>query len=240
MLPQRIVRSLHSWRDSYVWGTFLAAEPPRKASGKATRENPACHISYEFWMLPAFVTLFGTIWLPNLEEWCHTKLTCKRARPSITIKPRTKQQLVESYSGSREDILQLLQTWETKSFIKWSFSRNKKLFASERSKNSIKCFRGQILSQTKSTGNQCWNAQETHWPHDLSMVKDNFCSVKTKNSPQHTAPVCLLSKVQVSMIKRSFDVELRVCTAWQRALLSDALLLYSQFPKEISFFLMKG
>ena len=48
--------------------------------------------------------------LPNHEELCNTKLTCKRGRPSVTIKSRTKQLFVESYSGSRQDILQLLQT----------------------------------------------------------------------------------------------------------------------------------
>ena len=55
MLPQRNYWSLHSWRDSCVWGTFLAAEPPRKASGKATRENPACHF----------------LWVLNAAHFCH-------------------------------------------------------------------------------------------------------------------------------------------------------------------------
>ena len=61
----------------------------------------------------------------------------------------------------------------------------------KRSKNSLKCFRGQILTGTKTTGNQCWNAQETHYPHYLSISKDNICAVKTKNPPQHTPPVFL-------------------------------------------------
>ena len=73
----------------------------------------------------------------------------------------------------------------------------KNFLLQKRSKNSLKCFRGQILSQTKSRGNQCWNVPETHQPHDLSIAKDNFCSVKMKNPPQHIAPICLLSKVQI-------------------------------------------
>ena len=70
----------------------------------------------------------------------------------------------------------------------------KSLILQKGSKNSLKCFRGQILSQTKTTGNQCWNAQETHRPHDLSIGKDNICSVKNKNRPQHTPPVFLWFK----------------------------------------------
>ena len=83
--------SLRNWWDSCVRGTFSAAEPPCELRGEAARVNPVCRISYEFWMPPTFVTLFGTIWSPNHEELCNTKLTCKRARPSVTIKSRTKQ-----------------------------------------------------------------------------------------------------------------------------------------------------
>ena len=101
--------SLRSWRNSCFRGTFLAAETRRK--------NPTCHIPSEFWMPLTFVRLVGTIWLPNQEEWCNTKLTCKRTRPSVTI--------ILSCSGSRQGILRLLQTWETKR----SFSRNKKPYA---------------------------------------------------------------------------------------------------------------
>ena len=41
--------SLRGLRDSCARGTFLGVE--------AERENPACHISYEFWIPPTFVTL---------------------------------------------------------------------------------------------------------------------------------------------------------------------------------------
>ena len=78
----------------------------------------------------------------------------------------------------------------------------------KKSKNSLKCFRGQILTETKTPGNQCWNAQETHRPHELSIGKDNICSSKNKNPPQHTPPVFLRFKF-LKMIRRSFDVELR-------------------------------
>ena len=76
-------------------------------------------------MPPSFVTLFETIWLPNHEELCNTKPTCKRARPSVTIKWRTKQLFIESYSGSRQG---MLQTWETKFSNKRPFGGNKRLY----------------------------------------------------------------------------------------------------------------
>ena len=83
--------SLRNWWDSCARGTFLAAEPPCEVRGEAARVNPACRISYEFWMPPTFVTLFGTIWLTQSWRVVNTKLTCKRARPSVTVKSRTKQ-----------------------------------------------------------------------------------------------------------------------------------------------------
>ena len=67
----------HVAGEILVPSTFLAEELPCEvrgifASGKATRENPACHISYEF--RPTFVTLFGTIWLPNHKELCNEEV----------------------------------------------------------------------------------------------------------------------------------------------------------------------
>ena len=64
----------------------------------------------------------------------------------------------------------------------------------KRSKNSLKCLRGQILPETKTTGNQCWNAQETHRPYDLWIGKNNICSVKKKNPQQHAPSVFLRFK----------------------------------------------
>ena len=110
-----LVSGVLFWRQScYVkqvakpWGIFV--------TGKAARENPACHISYDFWMLPAFVTLVGTLSLPNQEEWCNRKLICKWGRQSITIKSWTKTTTCCKLR-SRQSILKLLQTWETKIFI---------------------------------------------------------------------------------------------------------------------------
>ena len=105
---------------------------------------------------------WGVVWWGS-----NTKLTCKRARPSVTIKSRTKQLFVESFSGSRQDILQLLQTWETKSFIKRSFSRNKKLYASKEVKKIPK-----MLQRSNSVRNknhrksmlECTGNTSASWP----------------------------------------------------------------------------
>ena len=114
LLPKTSLRTC-SWQDSFAWGTEAKAELPHEArkpwgifaSSKAVRENPACHISF-LWVLnaPTFVTLFGTIWLPSHEELCNTKLTCKRARPNVIVKSQTKQLFIESYSGSRQGMMQ--------------------------------------------------------------------------------------------------------------------------------------
>ena len=59
--------------DSCARGTFLAEEAWRRTrSERRSREGkPACRISYEFWMLPIFVSSVGTVWLPSQEEWCN-------------------------------------------------------------------------------------------------------------------------------------------------------------------------
>ena len=98
----------------------------------------------------------------------------KRAEPSRTIKSGTKKLFVECFSGSRQDILQLLQTWET-------ISRNKSFYVSKEVKEFTK-----ILLRQK--------AQETHQPYDFSISKDNICSVKNKYPLQHTPPVFLRFK----------------------------------------------
>ena len=45
-------RSHHTRQAEKLQGIFVSG----------ARENPACHISYEFWMPCTFVILFGTIW----------------------------------------------------------------------------------------------------------------------------------------------------------------------------------
>ena len=107
----------------------------------------------------------------------------------------------------------------------------KSFILQKRSKNSLKCFRGQILSDTKTTGNQCWNAQETHRPHDLSIGKDHLLSQKQESS---TAYSTRIFKVQVLNDQALFLCWARMDQGGLHCLtktsLPDALLLYSQFP----------
>ena len=126
--------------ESLLWllYVFFFAQVSRRSWGRNAWRTPknVCVGGYppatflKFWMPPTFVTLFGTIWLPNHKELCDTKLGDKQARPSVTINSRTKQLFIESYSGSRQSMLQLLQTWETNFSNKRPFSGNKKLCTS--------------------------------------------------------------------------------------------------------------
>ena len=184
ILTDFTIISLCSWQDSCARGTFLADR-----DGKSRLLH---FLLYELCMTPTFVHLVETIWLPNHEEWCNTKLTCKRARPSVTIKSWT-QKHVASYSGTRQGILLLLQTWETKTFIKQSFiSHNKKLYASKEVKEFPKLLQRSHSVRDKNHRKSTLECmQETHRPHDLSICKDNICSVKTKNPPHHIPYVFL-------------------------------------------------
>ena len=172
----RAGNSLCSWWDSCARGTFLALESPRKVSSKAAKVNLPCHISYKFWMPPTFVTLIGTIWLLNQKKWWNTKLTCKCGRPSITVKSWTRQLHVASYSGSRQGILQLLETWETKT---WSFSHNKKLHASKEVKKFPK-----LLQRSNSVRDKIHNyeinTQETHQLMISQSAKVTFAQSKPR------------------------------------------------------------
>ena len=73
--------------------------------------------------------------------------------------------------------------------LKRSFSGNKKLYTSKEVKEFSK-----MLERSKTTGNQCWNAQETHRPHDLSIGKDHLLSQKQESSSAYST--CIF-KVQV-------------------------------------------
>ena len=77
-------------------------------------------------------------------------------------------------------MLQLLQTSETKAFIKRSFGGNKKLYASK----EVKEFPTKLLNRSNSV---------IHKNHRTSMLEctGNICTVKTKNPPQHTPPIFL-------------------------------------------------
>ena len=91
-----------------------------------------------------------------------------------------KQLCVASYSGSRQGTLQLLQTSETKTFIKRSFGGNKKLYSSK----EVKEFPTKLLKRSNSVIDK---------NHSTSMLEctGNICAVKTKNPPQHTPPIFL-------------------------------------------------
>ena len=104
-----------------------------KPSGKIL---PATFLM-SFECCPLLSPCLEPFWLLSHEEFCNRKLTCKRARPSITVKSRTKQLFIESYSGSRQGMMQLLQTWGTKFSINGHFfSGNKKQYTS----NEVKEF----------------------------------------------------------------------------------------------------
>ena len=95
--------------------------------------------------------------------------------------------------------------------------------------------RYRLLQRSNAVGGkkpQEINAQETHCPHDHDPLvgKDNICS-KRRSS---TAYFTLFSKGPVFSDQALFwcwaQIDQGVCTAWQKAILSDALLLYGQFP----------
>ena len=121
----------------------------------------------------------------------------------------------------------------------------KSFILQKRSKNSLKCFRGQILSDTKTTGNQCWNAQETHRPHDLSIGKDHLLSQKQESSSAYSTRIF---KVQVLNDQALFLIYVEpgwiraVWTAWQRhyCLMHFCYIANFLSYKEVSFFSTKG
>ena len=71
------------------------------------------------------------------------------------IKTQTKQLHSASNTGSRQGILQLQKTEEPKTFIKWSFSRYKKLNASKEVKEFPKLPQRSNSARDKTKGNQC-------------------------------------------------------------------------------------
>ena len=155
--------SLSSRLDSCARGTFIGGGSRHARWGGKSRLPHFLRV----WMPPTFVNLFGTIWLPNHEELCNAKLTCKRDWPSVTIKSRTKQLFVECYLGSRQDILQLLQTWETKSFIKRSLAATVKLYASKEVKEFPKMLQRSNSVRDKNHRKsmlECTGNTSTSWP----------------------------------------------------------------------------
>ena len=178
--------SLCSWQDSGAWGTFLVAEPPCEARVEAARDfrdlprgkiRPATfRTSFECWAL-----LTPCLEPSKHEDLCNTKLTWKRARASITVESWTRQLFVESYSGSRQDMLQLLQTWETKFFIKWSFRGNKKLYTSKEVKEFPKMLQRSNSVRDKNHRKsmlECTGNTSASWP--LNQQRYHFAQSKTR------------------------------------------------------------
>ena len=146
-----------------------------------------------------------------MKSYCNTRT--KRARPSVTVESWTKQLFVESYSASRQDMLQLLQTWETKFFIKWSFSGNKKLFTSKEVKEFPKMcqksnFRSVRDKNRRKSMLECTGNTSASWP--LNQQRYHLLSQKQESSIAYSTRI---SKVQVLMIKHSFYVDF----GWIRA-----------------------
>ena len=125
---------------------------------------------------------------------CNSKLTCKRGRPSVTIKSRQNSYLLKVTQYPGRIFCSYFKLEELNRLLNGHLAAIKSLMLQKGSKNSLKCFRGQIYSETKTADNQCWNDKETHRRHDLSVGKDNICSVKNKNAPQHTPLVFLWFK----------------------------------------------
>lgn len=131
----------------------------------------------------------------------------------------------QAEQSSQEQKNYLLNVFQDPGRIFCSYCKLEKLLAAIKSfyvSKEVKEFTKILLRQ---------KAQETHQPYDFSIGKDNICSVKNKYPLQHTPPVFLRFKFYWSS---TFCCWARmgqgVYTAWQKALLSDVLLLFSQFP----------
>ena len=135
-------------------GTFLAEErdAAREGSGEAASENPACRISYEFWMPPIFVSSVGTVWLPSQEEgcnryWSDPQTSQAKRNNQVTDRNNYMLQVIQDPGRVLSSYSKFL---ETKTSIQRWFSHSKKLYASKEVKRSpLNCFRGQILSENK-------------------------------------------------------------------------------------------
>ena len=121
----KISLSLRSWGGFLCPGYFLG--------GGGARENPACRISYEFWMPPIFVSSVGTVWLPSQEEWCYRYWSdpqTSQAKRNNQVTDRNNYMLQVIQDPGR-----VLSTYskflETKTSIQRWFSHSKKLYASK-------------------------------------------------------------------------------------------------------------
>ena len=168
---------------------------------------------------------------PIMKSLCDMKLTCKRARPRIQSSHEQDLLFVESYSGSRQDMLQFLQTWETKFFIKWMLSGNKKLYTSKEVKEFPKVLHRSNSVRDKNHRKsmlECPGNTSASWP--LNQQRYHLLSQKQECSTAYSNHIPELN-IKKALFMLSLDGSGRFA-------LSDALLLYSQ--KEIRFFRNNG
>ena len=166
-----------------------------------------------------------------MKSLCDMKLTCKRARPRIQSSHEQDLLFVESYSGSRQDMLQFLQTWETKFFIKWMLSGNKKLYTSKEVKEFPKVLHRSNSVRDKNHRKsmlECPGNTSASWP--LNQQRYHLLSQKQECSTAYSNHISELN-IKKALFMLSLDGSGRFA-------LSDALLLYSQ--KEIRFFRNNG
>ena len=88
----KILLSLRSWQDSCARGTFLAEEPRRRTrkSRKPRGKIPPAAFLMSFECRPFLSARLEPFDYPGRKSGViDTDRTCKRARPSVTIKSRT-------------------------------------------------------------------------------------------------------------------------------------------------------
>ena len=145
-------------------------------------------------------------------------------------------------------MLQLLQTWETKFFIKQSFSGNRKLFTSKEVEEFLKMCQKSNSRSVRDKNHrksmlECTGNTLASWP--LNQQRYHLVSQKQESSTAYSAHI---SKVQVLN-----DQALFLCWPWMDKgglhcvtkciIVWWLLLLYSQFPvvkKEIQSTLSKS
>ena len=133
-------------------------------------------------------------------------------------------------------LLFLIQTEATKTLLNLHLAAIKKVHASKDnfwSTNSldIDCFRGQMPLEKKN------HRKSMHRKHIVLMIMTPWSAKITvicSKLRSSTAYFTLFSKGPVFSDQALFwcwaQMDQGVCTAWQKAILSDVLLLYSQFP----------
>ena len=178
--PCQIV-SLRRWRECCSRGTFYAALQPPRGEFRTRR---SCEGKSR---LPHFLWVLNAAHFCHLVWRCNKKLTYKREPIQVKRNNQVPNQTTTCWK-----LFRTLGGYSAVTPVTYGhLGAIKNFMLQKKWKNSLKC---QILSETKQTENQCWNALETHRPHDLSTDKDIIRSVKTKNPPQHTPLIFLRCK----------------------------------------------